>query len=445
MAPPGAGPVTAELGEAVAAARAAYAHANPISGARHQRACAVMPGGNTRTVLFHEPFPLRIAGGDGCRVTDADGHTYVDFLGEFTAGLFGHSHPVIRTAVVRALDAGVNLSGHNLAEQRLAELLCARFPSIDLVRFTNSGTEANLLALATATHATGRRKVVVFDGGYHGSLLSFVGGGSPVNVPHDFVVCPYNDVAATQRVFDEHGASLAAVLVEPMIGSGGCIPADLAFLRAVREGAASSGAILIFDEVMTSRLAPGGLQEQTGVVPDMTTLGKYIGGGMSFGAFGGRAELMAAFDPRRPDALPHAGTFNNNVVSMSAGVAAMSEVATPEALTALNERGDRLRARLADVCRRRGVPVQVTGIGSLANLHPTDRRLRTAGDAAAVDPRLRELLFFGLLRRGVLIAKRGFVALSLEIGEPECDAFVAAFDDVVTELDAMVSERGGPR
>jgi glutamate-1-semialdehyde 2,1-aminomutase len=170
----------------VAAATDMFRAANPKSLAQHSAAAAVMPGGNTRTVLYHDPFPLTIARGDGCRLWDLDGHEYVDMLGEVTAGIFGHTNQVIRSAVISALDRGIDLSGHTVAEAELARVICDRFPSIALVRFTNSGTDANLMALAAATAFTGRRQILVFQGGYHGAVLSFVRGRSATNVPHDF-------------------------------------------------------------------------------------------------------------------------------------------------------------------------------------------------------------------------------------------------------------------
>src|SRR5205823_5517375 len=160
---------------------------NPASERRLAEAAEVLPGGNTRSVLFHAPFPLTMVRGEGCRLWDADGHRYLDALGEFTAGLYGHSHPVIRNAIVAALQDGLNLSSHTAREAALAREIRARFPSLQLLRFTNSGTEANLLALAAAKVHTGRRKVLVFDGAYHGGVLSFGGGVSPVNVPHEFL------------------------------------------------------------------------------------------------------------------------------------------------------------------------------------------------------------------------------------------------------------------
>lgn len=430
-----------DIQAALAEARERYIARNPESKARHDEACAVMPGGNTRTVLFYAPFPLAIARGAGCHIWDADGHDYVNLLGEFTAGIYGHSNPLIRAAIDRALDDGINLSGHNLLEAALARVVCERFPSIELVRFTNSGTEANLMALATATAATRRRKVMVFRGGYHGGILHFGAGTSPVNAPHEFIVGRYNDIAEAERLLGQYGSDLAAILIEPMLGSGGCIPANPDFLAILREGAKRHGAQLIFDEVMTSRLAPGGLQEALGITPDLTTLGKYIGGGMSFGAFGGREALMALYDPRRKDYLPHAGTFNNNVLTMAAGHAGMTQVFTPDAARTLNARGDALREKLNALCAARGAGLEFTGIGSLMTAHFSVKPVRTPEDADAGDQALKELFFFDMLERGLYLARRAMMALSLEIGDAECDAFAEAVEDFLATRAPLIPKR----
>jgi len=430
-----------DIAQTLAQVTRAYVERNPQSAAQYERALAVMPGGNTRSVLFYEPFPLAIARGEGCRLWDADGHEYLDFLGEFTAGLYGHSHPVIRAAIVQALDNGISLSGHNLLESRLAELIRERFKSIEALRFTNSGTEANLMAIAVAKAFTGRGKVVVFDGAYHGGVLTFATPNSPVNVPHDFVRIPYNDVAAVREAIAAHGKDIALALVEPMQGAGGCIPGEPAFLQALRDETRAAGALLAFDEVMTSRLSPSGRQGLLGITPDLTTLGKYIGGGMSFGAFGGRADVMALFDPRRPNALAHAGTFNNNVMTMSAGIAGLTQLYTPDVAVALNARGDALRERLNAICNAQSVALQFTGLGSLMNLHATDAPIRRGADAAQADQRVRDLFFFHMLEHGFYVARRGFIVLSLPLEDSQLSGFVAAFEGFVRSYGPLLGTR----
>jgi glutamate-1-semialdehyde 2,1-aminomutase len=418
-----------------------YRARNPRSAALLAEAEQSLPGGNTRSVLFHGPFPLSMARGEGCRVWDADGHAYIDALGEFTAGLYGHSHPVILAAIQEALAGGINLSSHTAREARLAEEIRRRFPSMELLRFANSGTEANLLALAAAKAHTGRSKVIVFDGAYHGGVLTFAGGGSPMNVPHAFVLARYNDVDSVRALVAEHGPDIAAILVEPMLGAGGCIPGEPAFLQALRTLADECGAMLVFDEVMTSRLSFGGRQALLSIRPDLTTAGKYLGGGMSFGVFGGRREVMERFDPRRPDALAHAGTFNNNVLSMAAGHAGLSQVLTAEVVQALNARGEQLRERFNAVFAQHGVDMGFTGIGSLMTLHATARPVRSPADLQGTDGRAKDLLFFGLLEEGVFMARRGLIALSLPVGDAECDALVAALDAVVARYRSVLPMR----
>jgi len=416
----------ATVGEALAAATAAFAARNAQSAQQYERATEVMPGGNTRSVLFYEPFPLAMAKGEGCRLWDADGHEYLDFIAEFSAGIYGHSHPQIRAAIDAALDDGLNLSGHNLLESRLAKAVCERFASIETVRFTNSGTEANLMMLATARAFTRRSKVIVFVGGYHGGVLTFGRGANIVNVPHAFLYAEYNDLDSVRRLLDENANEVAAILVEPMQGASGCIVGEAAFLQGLRELSTAHGALLMFDEVMTSRLAPGGLQAEIGIAPDLTSLGKYIGGGMSFGAFGGRAEIMALFDPRRSGALQHAGTFNNNVMTMAAGWTGLTQIFTPEAARALTARGDALREALNSLFAASNVAMRFIGIGSLMNLQITGRPVRSVRDIDAAMDQFKDLFFFHLIEQGIYIARRGYVVLSLPVGDAETARFEAA-------------------
>lgn len=420
-----------DLDAAVTAARAAFVAAHPQSATWSDRARRVLPGGNTRSVLHVDPFPIRVGSAEGKHLWDLDGHRYVDLLGNYTAGMLGHSPEPVLAAARGALESGWSLGAVHENEVRLAELLVERFPSLDQVRFTNSGTEANLMALAVATHHTGRRKVVVFRNGYHGGVITFGAESNPVNVPHDWVLCDFNDLDSVHDAFAAHGDETAAVLVEPMQGSGGCIPGDTAFLAGLRSLCDEHSALLVFDEVMTSRFSTGGAQQLLGVRPDMTTLGKYLAGGLTFGAFGGRADVMANFDPAAGGTLGHAGTFNNNVASMAAGVAALTELLTPERLDDVHARGERLRARLNDAFTAAGLPMCATGVGSLLNVHGTPGPVNAAADLADSDDRLKELFYFHCLAHGFYIARRGFIALSIEITDDDIDQFV----DVVTAFD----------
>ncbi len=415
---------------ALVEAIARFAAKRPKTAALHARAAKVMPGGNSRTVLYTAPFPIRAAKAEGAEIADIDGNSYLDFLGEYSAGIYGHSHPRIQGAVAEALETGLNLGTHHGREVEFAEVVTNRF-DMDLVRFTNSGTEANMMALLAARCFTGRAKIMPMRGSYHGGTLYFSHGASPVNAPLDCVLGHFNDIEGTRKLIIEHADDLAAVIVEPMLGSGGCIPADEAFLAVLREETAKHGIVLIFDEVMTSRLHPGGLSAQFGIKPDLKTLGKYVGGGMSFGAFGGKRAIMEQFDPSKPNALPHAGTFNNNTLTMAAGLAGLTQIFTPEACTALNARGDRFREALNVMFMRYQVRMQATGMGSMITLHPVAGKILVPADLAKADTRLKRLLFLDLLDQGIYVAERGFMALSLMVTDADCARVVAGVEDFI--------------
>jgi glutamate-1-semialdehyde 2,1-aminomutase len=425
-----------------------YIKSNTKSKQSYDQACKYLPGGNTRTVLYTTPFPLTFSNGESTYLTTLDGERLIDFLGEYTAGIYGHNHPVIKSALDAAIARGWNYGGMSGLEAQLAQIVCERFPAIELVRFVNSGTEANMMALATAVAFTGKKTILVFTKGYHGSTISVRAPsttsekGLSINLPHDFVVATYNDVTGTEQLVKSLSPnSLAAILLEPMLGSGGCYPASPEFMKSLRKLADEHKALLIIDEVMTSRLTPNGLGAtflEHGVKPDLVTLGKWIGGGMSFGAFGGRKDIMSLYDPRAGK-LEHPGTFNNNVFSMSAGIAGCS-LLTPERIHGLNTLGNTMQDQIKEVLTRRGIilpdhqvptspipdsihdtpeisqyPVMfVQGMGSLMVIHFTGPQ-RGA---------LQTLFFHHMLEHGIHLAQRGFIALNIMIGEEEVRKFV---------------------
>jgi glutamate-1-semialdehyde 2,1-aminomutase len=416
-----------DLGEALDMALQRYVDAHPRSRALHERARRVLPGGNTRTVLHFEPFPFRVERADGAHLVDVDGHRRLDVLGDYSAGLLGHRPRGVADAVRARLDSGWALGGVTEPEIAFAEAVVARFPSVEQVRFTNSGTEANLMAIMTARHVTGRDRVIVFAGGYHGGLLYYGPTGAPLRAPFEHAVLEYNDVGALERELTANGDRTACVLVEPMLGASGCLPATGAFLDALRTGTRDVGAMLIFDEVMTSRLALGGAQQLTGITPDLTSLGKYMAGGMTFGAFGGRRDVMAAFDPEI-GGLAHAGTFNNNTFTMAAGVEVQRLVTRDGYLDELSARGDRLRRRLTDAFDASPLAFSVTGWGSLNAIHPVAGPATRLADLEAADDRWRQLLFHHVLDAGYYIAPRGYTALSAVVTDEDIDGFVAAIE-----------------
>lgn len=418
-------------------ARETFSAANPKSRARHQQACGVMPGGNTRTILHYTPFPVTVAKGDGAVIWDIDGNAYTDFLGEYTAGLYGHSSPKIMAAVREALDGGIVLGGPNVYEATLADTMCKRFPAVERMRFTNSGTESNLLALSAARAFTGRSDILVIDRSYHGGVLTFA-GDSPLNVPFPIHRIPYNDCDAAAWKIAELGKRLAAVIIEPMIGAGGGIPGDKEFLDTLRTETENTGAMLIFDEVMTSRLTAGGLHGYHGIRPDIVTFGKYIGGGMTFGGFGGRADLMDRFDPAKPGAWSHAGTFNNNVLTMAAGLVGLTEVYTEDVANDFFETGNDFREALSAALARCDVPMTVTGMGSMMVFHFTHEVPSAPLVPTPAGDKLLELLHLDMMARGQFYARRGMINLSLPMTGEDRSTFITNFEEVVQTRRSLI-------
>lgn len=433
-----------EIAESVLAA---YRARTSASEALAVPARAVMPGGDTRTVAFHAPYPLTIDRGQGCRMTDADGNEYIDLLNNYTSLIHGHAHPAITAAVNEQLPKGTNYATAITSQTRLAEILTSRVASVDLIRFTNSGTEATMNALRAARAFTGKDLIIKMEGGYHGTYddfevsvhpdLALAGPadrpvptldtrGVPRNTIDNVFVTPYNDIAAAERLLDECGADVAAVILEPVMGAGGMIPVEASFLRALREMTESRGILLILDEVMAFRLESGGIQEHYGVRPDLTTFAKIIGGGFPVGAFGGRADIMGMFDPNRPNPLWQSGTFNGNAITMVAGIAAMEHYGAGE-VARINALGDRLRAALAAAIADAGVAGQTTGYGSFVGVHFVDGPVRNYRDSASGDAAFKRLVHIALLNEGVFCAPRLMLCTSTAMHEALIDDVALRF------------------
>jgi len=410
----------------VAAAEARFAAANPKSRARHEQACAVLAAGHSRQTLFFSPFPLTMQGGKGARVVDLDQHEYLNLVGDFAAGVFGSTCEPIQKVVGETLRAGISLSGLNLPESELAKYISQRIPSLQQMRFCNSGTEACLYAVQVARHATGRPKLLVFNGCYHGGFMIYAEKDPPLSVPFPLVKATYNDIEGTRSAIRAHGGELAAVIVEPVMGSGGAIPGTREFLQMLRDETRRVGAVLIFDEVMTSRLGPGGVQGIVGIQPDLTTLGKFWGGGFAFGAFGGSPELMRHMDMRSGGQLSQGGTFNNNVVTMAAGLVGARDVYTPEACRSLNARGDWLRDQLNELGEMTGIAFQATGLGGVLNTHWTAGPITHPGQVVPIHAPVRRLFQLEMIESGYFVAQRGMINLSLPVQQADLAGFVEA-------------------
>ena len=422
------------LDQFLADLRSTYILRRPNSSRLAEAAARVFPGGNTRSVLHAEPFPFRVASASGAELVDIDGNHYLDLLGNFSAGLFGSNPEFVREALEEPFNDGWGYGALNKPEAEFARLVCERFPSIDQVRFTNSGSEANLMAISAARVFTKRESILVFEGAYHGAVLSFSAVGRRINPPYDWIVCDYNSLQSVATAFRDRGSEIAAVLVEPMLGAGGCIRGTPTFLTGLAELCASHETLLVFDEVMTSRLSNSGAQGLLGVSPDMTTLGKYIAGGLTIGAFGGSQEIMRTFDVRSDGAVYHGGTFNNNMLSMTAGVAALQIGLGPDTLETLNTRGEKLRERLNEVFAASGVAMYASGWGSILTIHSTRGPVETYAELSGADTRVSDALFLFLANEGFYIAPRGYLALSLEVTDSQLDGFISAVESFVTHL-----------
>ncbi|KAB5532723.1 pyridoxal phosphate-dependent transferase [Coniochaeta sp. 2T2.1] len=420
----------ATLTAALQAAATRFTARNPRSAALHASALSSMPGGNTRTTLHTSPFPVYMNSGSHHTVTSEDGYVFTDLVGEFTAGLYGHSHPVIQQAIAECVaSVGLNLGAQTAHEVIYARAICQRF-GLERVRFANSGTEANLHALAAARAFTRRRRVVVFGGGYHGAVLGFAGGKVGRNNvdrgEFTVVVNGYNvEGDGIEGLLEGEGEEgVAAVLVEGMQGAAGAIPGRREWLVEVQEAAKKAGALFILDEVMTSRLAPGGIAELYGLTPDLKTFGKWLGGGLAFGGFGGREDVMSTFDPRSPNALSHGGTFNNNTLGMYVGHAGLSKIYTPEACVQLNRMGDALRERLRELTK--GTKLCFSGMGSLLASHFTDDGLQEIVREVPENAQLKDLFWYEMMEEGFWVVRRGNISLILGTPQEELDKFVDA-------------------
>jgi len=336
----------------------------------------------------------------------------------------------------------MSFGGINQYEETFARLLVERFPALEKVRFTNSGTEANIMALATARVTTGRDKILVMQGAYHANCMHLSSEETRLNAPYDFVYGRFNDLVRTEQAVQGCEGELAAILVETMMAAGGCIPADKAFLQGLRDLADRTGAVLIFDEVMTSRFGPAGGQGEAGITPDLMSCGKYLGGGASFGAFGGRADLMRIYDANRSDAVMHGGTFNNNVITMAAGLTGLRDIYTPEVAAEFLVTGNRFRDELNSIAREKRVALQVVGMGSLMNVHFHTQPMRYAEQMALSNAEAKALFHLAMLERGIYLASRGYIALSIVQTEDDFAAFKVAFADVLETYGALFNKAG---
>jgi glutamate-1-semialdehyde 2,1-aminomutase len=393
------------------------------------RAVELMPGGVNSPVRAFRGVggtPRFIATAQGATMTDVDGRTYIDYVGSWGPMILGHADPELLDALHAALGRGTSYGAPTELEIEMAEEIVDAVPSVEMVRMVNSGTEATMSALRLARGFTGRDRIVKFEGCYHGhgdSLLVKAGSGVatlglpdspgvPAPVAQNTLTVPFNDAPALEEVFAEHGATIAACIVEPVVGNMGCVPPRDGYLTALREVTARHGALLIFDEVMTGfRLARGGAQQLYGVTPDLTTLGKIIGGGLPVGAYGGRRDIMSQVAPAGP--VYQAGTLSGNPLAMTAGLAVLRRLRDRTLYDGLERAGQRLCDGLAEAAREAGVETFTNRVGSMFTTFFTDAPVHDWATASRADRARYGKFFHAMLEEGVYLAPSQFEAAFL--------------------------------
>lgn len=436
-----------------------YHQRTKVSKSRDAIARGYLPGGDTRTTCYFTPYPTYMERGKGCVLYDYDGNEYLDFLNNYTSLIFGHANDKLVEVARAQLDRGTIFGAPTVNQYMHAQHLCERVPSIEMIRYCNSGTEATLFALRAARAFTGKDAVIKMDGGYHGTHdvaevnvtpdveaegmpRTHVVPGVPASTMQDVFITPFNDLDAMRSLIKKHQDRLAAVIVEPIMGAGGMLPPEPDYLKGLRELSAHFGVLLIFDEIISFRVNWGACQSLYGVTPDMTTLGKWIGGGFPVGAFGGRKDIMAIYDPSQPNSVAHGGTFNANNLTMAVGLVALEMVDQP-AIDRINALGDRLRKGFTEACAAAGIKAQATGYGSLLNLHWREKAPVTAKESAqglAAAKQIPRLLHLEMLNRGVYSAPRGLYAITLPMTEKEIDTAIEAFKGALEILKPYVAE-----
>ena len=390
-----------------------YRARTPKSARLFARATGGLPGGSTRTSTYFDPYPPYIERGAGSRITDVDGNAYVDVLNNYTSLILGHAHPEVVAAAVEQIRIGSAFGAPTQVEVDLADEIRSRVPSAEEIRFTNSGTEATMLALRIARAATGRSAIAKFERAYHGTHDWALAGtrGVPAAVTDLVIELPFGDIDGVRERLAGRASDLAAIIIEPIQGAG-LRAASREFLGFLRDLTTAHGIVLIFDEIIAFRVGYHGAQGESGVTPDLTTFGKIVGGGYPLAAVGGRRALLELLDARRTDGLVHGGTFNGNPVAAAAGLATLRHM-TPARFRELNERGERLRTLVRTRFLAEGLDATVSGTGSLVQFTlPT--------------PDALQRFHLALLLEGFYLAHRGLGALSTAISEAELYGFGAA-------------------
>jgi glutamate-1-semialdehyde 2,1-aminomutase len=430
---------------------------HPASRDLYDRARTLLPGGTTRGSIFYRPYPLYAVRGEGCTIEFEGGHRARDFLNNFTSLVLGHGHPAVLRALREQLEAAVVVGAPTRTEVELAEVLNARMPTMERLVFSTTGSEAVMLGLRLARAYTGRNTVAKFEGGYHGGydqakVSGMVGPARwkgdaehPVPVPDteglpdsttsDVRLATFNSITSVRELFEREGQRLAVLVMEPVLGVGGLITPEPGFLEEIRALTERYGVVLFYDEVLTQRLSTGGAHTKFGITPDLVAVSKVLGGGLPISALGGRRDIMELLDPVA-DGGPvvyHSGTYNANPVSAAAALATTTAI-TPDVIDHIDRLGELARNEIARLIRDRSLPVSVTGIGSLFNVHFVEQRPRTYRDGKSGDAELLAAFHREMLGEGFLLATRGLGCISAPMEESDVTALVSAVATVLGRL-----------
>ncbi|HXX88457.1 MAG TPA: glutamate-1-semialdehyde 2,1-aminomutase [Candidatus Acidoferrum sp.] len=405
----------------------------------YERAKRVLPTGVSYGIRYFAPYPFYTKKARGSKLYDVDGNEYVDFWLGHTALILGHGYPQVIAAVKRQLDDGTQYGTSHELELDLAEQIVKMVPSVHMTRFTNSGTEANMYAVRLARAYTGKNKIAKFEGGWHGGYDALqVGVKYPFTLPEsagltttatqETLLLPFNDAAGVEAKLSQE-KEVAAVIVEPVLGGGGGIPAERTFLKALRELCDERGILLIFDEVITGfRLSPGGAQEYYKVTPDLTVFGKIMGGGFPVGAFGGLKEIMERVDTlkyKRPHFSFHGGTFSANPITMTAGLTTLRILENGKLIDKLNAVGERVRKQMTKIFEEKDIAAQITGTSSLFNVHFTKEKVTDARGVSESDLRRQNECDLNLIRNGIFKLPTHTAALSTAHSETDIEKLLS--------------------
>jgi len=419
-----------------------YRKRTPKSRATLEAARKYMPGGDTRTSIWFEPYPFWIDKAEGCRFTDVDGNECIDFHNCYTTMILGHANPRVVAAVREQAAKGTAMGALIPTVVRWSELVCNMVPSLDKVRFGNSGTEVVMMAIRLARGLSGKDLILKTDGCYHGSYDPVVYPSDATGISKgnrmESIVVPYNDKEAAGKAILENKDRMAAVIVEGAMGAAGMIPPRDGYLEFLRRITAENGVFFILDEVISLRLAWGGIQSIYGIKPDLTTMGKIIGGGYPVGAIGGREDLMQQFSPEVRKVY-HAGTLNANPMTATAGAATLEQL-DAGVIDSINKLGESFADGVRAVFKKLNIKGQVTGMGSLQNIHFSDKPVVNGKAAREANKDLLHLFYLGMLERGCFSAARGLYAMSTPMTQPEIDTAVKAVDDLMTELKPAIED-----